>query len=65
MSLVWLRKMSQDRIWDLIFSEVIMRVSKEYIGTLVKMLGIVLGGIATFYAFYILYVLADIADHIQ
>lgn len=42
-----------------------MRVNKEYIGTLVEMLGIVLGGIATFYAFYILYVLADIADHIQ
>lgn len=42
-----------------------MRVSKEYIGTLVEGLGIVLGGIATFYAFYFLYVLADIADHIQ
>lgn len=42
-----------------------MRVNKEYLGTLVEMLGIVLGGAATFYAFYFLYILADIADHIQ
>lgn len=42
-----------------------MRVLKEYIVTLFTMLGIVFGCIATLYSFYILYVLADIVDHIQ
>lgn len=40
-----------------------MRVTKEYIGSIVEGLGIVLGGIAAFYGFYFLYILADIADH--